>query len=51
MPMSTTDSPNTMMTSDPCRSAKCDGWIANRPRTRTISGEAASTASAAAHSA
>ena len=50
IPMSTTDSPSTMMTSAPCRSVKCDGWMANRPRTGSTSGDSTCTASAAAHS-
>ena len=32
--MSTTDSPSTMMTSAPCRSAKCEGRTDNRLRDR-----------------
>ncbi len=49
-PMSTTDSPNTTMTSAPCRSTKCDGAMSNRPRTWTTSGDSWSMTSAAAHS-
>ena len=50
IPMSATDSPNTMMTSAPCRSVKWSGRMANRPRTGNSSGDIHWTASAAAHS-
>jgi hypothetical protein len=48
--MPTTDSPSTMMTSAPCRSVTCEGWMENRPRGWTISGEITGRASATAHS-